>query len=207
VLQSGEVQPVGANVPAHVNVRVIVATNRNLMMEVSEGGFREDLFYRVAVGVLHLPPLRERTGDIGLLVDTLMKVINEDAVVQSGYKQKNISVKGRNILLSHAWQGNIRELYSTLLRASLWAKSPEISENDIQAALFKMPEKETGILGRELNKNFNIQDVMAEVARSYISQTLTESQGNKTQAAEKLGLASYQILKGWIEKYGPDNGL
>ncbi len=201
VLQGGEITPVGAIKSEFVDVRVIAATNRNLMTEVAEGRFREDLFYRVAVGVLHLPPLRERTGDIGLLVDELLGIINADAASQPGYKDKKISVKGKNILLSHAWPGNVRELYSTLLRASLWTQDDEITVEDIEAAIFQIPESKTGILSKELDNNFDIQDVIGEVARHYIKRALDESNGNKTLAAEKLGLASYQTLKGWIQKY------
>lgn len=201
VLQSGEITPVGSAKTESVNVRVVAATNRNLMVEVAEGRFREDLFYRVAVGVLHLPPLRKRTGDIGLLTDSLLKTINSDAANQPGYMQKKISVKGKNILLSHKWPGNVRELFSTLLRASLWAQKEEISEEDIKAAIFEMPENQTGILGRDMNESFDIQDVIGEVARHYIKRAMQEAKDNKTLAAEKLGLASYQTLKSWIEKY------
>lgn len=201
VLQGGEITPVGAIKPEFVDVRVIAATNRNLMIEVAEGRFREDLFYRIAVGVLHLPPLRERAGDIGLLVDELLGIINADAASQPGYTHKKISVNGKNILLSHEWPGNVRELYSTLLRASLWTQDNEITVEDVEAAIFKIPESKTGILSKELDNAFDIQDVIGDVARHYIKRALDESNGNKTLAAEKLGLASYQTLKGWIEKY------
>lgn len=160
VLQNGEVTAVGATKTTKVDVRIIAATNRNLMEEVSEGRFREDLFYRVAVGVIHLPPLRARGGDIGLLSDTLMKIINRDAAAQIDSKDKKISVKARKIILSHAWRGNIRELYSTLLRASLWAQQEEISEADVQSALFQMPNTKTGVLDRDIKEDFEIQEVM-----------------------------------------------
>lgn len=82
----------------------------------------------------------------------------------------------------------------------MWSRHQELSEADIQAALFQMPTESTGILGLELNEGFNIQNVIGEVVTYYIDRALTESQGNKTLAAQKLGLASYQTLKGWIKK-------
>ena len=201
VLQSGEVTPVGDTKSRKVDVRLIVATNRDLMVEVAEGRFREDLFYRVAVGVLHLPPLRARTGDLQLLANTLLDKINREAANQPSYKQKKISVKAKNIILSHPWKGNIRELHSTLLRASLWAQGDTINENDIQNALFQMPEKSEGILHRKINEAFDIQDIIKEVSEHYITRALKENQGKKKQTAELLGFKNYQTLKNWIEKY------
>jgi transcriptional regulator with PAS, ATPase and Fis domain len=201
VLQNGEITPVGSTKPIHLDVRVIAATNKNLMAEVAKGNFREDLFYRVAVGVLNLPPIRDRAGDISLLIDKIMQVINKQSYQDSNAKQKKISVKGRNILLSHPWHGNVRELYSTLLRASLWATDTIISESDIVSALFNMPNSQTDVMSRPFNKDFDIHDVMGSVARHYIKKALDESNQNLTQAAQKLGLGSYQTLKGWMDKY------
>jgi len=199
VLQSGEIAPVGSSSSIHVDIRVIAATNRDLLEEVSSGRFREDLFYRVAVGILNLPALREREGDISLLIDKLLEDINE-RVATDGNK-KEISVKGKNILVSHRWQGNIRELYATLLRAFIWSATNKITDTDIQSVIIKMPNQSEAILDREFVENFDIQDVMTEVARHYLTRALDESNQNLTQAAQKLGLASYQTLKGWIEKY------
>jgi transcriptional regulator with PAS, ATPase and Fis domain len=92
-------------------------------------------------------------------------------------------------------------LHSTLFRAALWAKGKEITDLDIEAAMFKMPEKAQGVLGRDINNNFNIQSVIDEVAQHYIKRALAESSDNKTKAAELLGLSSYQTLKNWIEKH------
>lgn len=201
VLQSGELIPVGATTPKQVDVRIIAATNRNLMTEVASGRFREDLFYRIAVGVLSLPPLREREGDIGLLADMLLDKINMEASGQPGYKYKKYSVKGRNFLLMQQWRGNIRELYSTLLRASLWVAGEQITEKELKAASFDMPETQEGVLNRKLGNNFNIQEVISEVIKHYIDKAKEESAGNKKKATELLGLANYQTLKNWEKKY------
>ncbi|MEZ1842313.1 sigma 54-interacting transcriptional regulator, partial [Pseudomonas putida] len=109
--------PVGSSQEFKVDVRLITATHRNLMQEVAQGRFREDLFYRIAVGVLHLPPLREREGDLLLLSERLLAgIASQDASLGD----KKISAEAKNLILQHPWRGNVRELQSTLLRAALW---------------------------------------------------------------------------------------
>ena len=92
VLQEKEVMRLGESKPIKVDVRIVAATNRNLIKEVGEGRFREDLFYRLAVAYLKLPPLRERTGDLGLLIDHSLELINRENETQPGYKHKKISI-------------------------------------------------------------------------------------------------------------------
>ena len=201
VIQSGELTPVGSTQSLNVDVRIIAATNRNLMEEVVEGRFREDLFYRIAIGVIHLPPLREREGDIGLLADILLEKINTDAAGQPGYKHKKYSASGRNFILNQPWKGNIRELYSTLLRASLWSTSEEITDIELKSVSFDMPSKAEGVLNKKLGNGFEIQRVISQVISHYIDLAKKEAAGNKTKAAELLGLANYQTLKNWEKKY------
>ena len=119
-LQEGRVQRIGSTKPRKIDVRVIAATNRNLRDEVAEQRFREDLFHRLAVGVLRLPALRERTGDVGLLIDHVLEKINTDCARQPGWVHKQLSVEARNLLLQHPWPGNVRELSNTLSRAAIW---------------------------------------------------------------------------------------
>jgi len=117
VLQEGTFTPVGSSQELKVDVRLITATHRNLMQEVAHGRFREDLFYRIAVGVLHLPPLREREGDLLLLSEKLLAgIASQDASLGD----KKISAEAKNLILQYPWRGNVRELQSTLLRAALW---------------------------------------------------------------------------------------
>ncbi len=199
VLQDGKFTPVGATREKTVNVRIITATNKKLMVEVSEGRFREDLFYRIAVGVLHLLPLRERQGDISLLADTLLAAIGTD---DKGLENKEISVDARNVILKQAWQGNVRELHSTLLRASLWSQGAIITAADVEQALFRMPEREIGVLGRDISQGIDINQVISEVSTHYIERALTEANGSKSKAAEMLGIKNYQTLNNRMEKYG-----
>ena len=134
VLQEGEITRVGATRPRRIDVRVIAATNRNLIEEVAEGRFREDLFFRLAVLVLKLPPLRQRTGDLGPLIDGLLSRINAESASEPDYVEKKLSAGARNILLQHAWPGNVRELQNTLRRAVVWSDGATIQKADIEEA-------------------------------------------------------------------------
>jgi transcriptional regulator with PAS, ATPase and Fis domain len=200
VLQSGELSKVGAAQTTKVDVRIIAATNRNLAAEIVQGQFREDLFYRVAVGIISLPPLRERTGDVALLADFLMTKINQEASSQPGYINKIISVKAKNIILSHTWPGNIRELQGTLLRASIWAETEQITAADIKEAMIERPQE---IISNELpdiGNGIDIQQVLDGIKRKYVTLALKKVAGNKKEAALLLGLPSYQTLSNWMEK-------
>ncbi|TRZ69280.1 MAG: sigma-54-dependent Fis family transcriptional regulator [Comamonadaceae bacterium] len=200
VLQSGEMSRVGDSGTIKVDVRVIAATNRNLSVEIALGRFREDLFYRVAVGIITLPPLRERTGDVAMLADYLMTKINQEASSQPGYINKIISIKAKNIILSHAWPGNIRELNGTLLRASIWADTEQITEADIKEAMIERPQQVTTSELPEIGNGIDVQQVLDGIRRKYITQALKKSAGNKKEAAVLLGLPNYQTLSNWMEK-------
>jgi transcriptional regulator with GAF, ATPase, and Fis domain len=202
VLQEHEVTRVGASLPKSINIRVIAATNRLLPEEVRGGRFREDLFYRLAVGVLQLPPLRHREGDMTLLIDSLLAGINAEASSQPGYKHKKLDVSARNILLRHGWPGNVRELHNALLRASIWASGEQITSEDIaeSLAVTVAPSAET-VLGRPLSDPISLPDLLNTVSRHYLQRAMTQAHGNKTEAARLLGLGSYQTLTNWLQKY------
>lgn len=202
VLQSGEFFPVGGAAARHVDVRIIAATNRDLMEEVVAGRFREDLFYRVAIAVLSLPPLRDRPGDILFLAEALLDRINHDAAGQPGFNKKEISVGAKNVIKRHPWPGNVRELYSTLLRASLWSREARIDAVGIEAALFRGAAKQQGVLDRDFIEGSDIQMVIDEVVQHYAGRALTQSGGNRSKAAALLGLSSYQTLNNWMKKHG-----
>jgi transcriptional regulator with PAS, ATPase and Fis domain len=197
VLQEGSFTPLGASKELCVNVRLITATHRNLMEKVSDGTFREDLFYRIAVGVLHLPPLREREGDLTLLAKRVLKAIGEK---DSGLKDKKISPEAMNIILRHPWRGNVRELQSSLLRAALWCHTDMIQAEDMRQSLFLMPERSSGIMTQDISQGIDLKEIVDNVARHYIPLALDAAQGKKTRAAQLLGLNNYQTLSNWMEK-------
>ncbi len=202
VLQQKKIRPVGFTADVPVDVRVIAATNRDLLDDVREGRFREDLYYRLAVLVLKVPPLREREGDLGYLIDKLLERLNGELGTRPGAVQKKLSVPARNLLLGHAWPGNVRELEATLRRAFIWSRGATLDEGELQDALLANPQvAPADILGRPLGEGFKLADVLGDVARHYLSRAMKDAQGNKTKAADLVWLANYQTLKNWLQKY------
>lgn len=203
VLQEREVTRVGATKARPIDIRVIAATNRVLPEEIRASRFREDLFHRLAVGVLLLPPLRQREGDLFLLIDSLLAIINAEAATQPGYTHKKLDVSARNLLLQHSWPGNVRELHNTLLRASIWASGDKITNQDVaeSLAVTVAPTVET-VLGRSLEQGISLPEIIADVARHYLERGMAQTHGNKSEAARLLGVGSYQTLSNWLQKYG-----
>lgn len=202
VLQDGRFTPVGSTKEQKVDVRIIVATNKDLVEEIAVGKFREDLFYRVAIGVISLPPLRERGSDLGLLAEKILDQINVEAANEPGYVHKKISVKAKKLIQSCSWPGNVRELHATLLRASLWHASEQLSDKDIQDALLLSKGSNDQILGRDILQGIDINNIISDVCTHYIERALHECGGSKSKAADLLGLKNYQTLNNWMEKYG-----
>lgn len=201
-LQEKEITRLGATQPITFDVRIIAATNRNLIDEVAAGHFRSDLFYRIAVAVLKLPPLRERSGDISLLIDCLLNQINKESEEEPGYKHKKISAAAKNLMLQHSWPGNVRELQNTLRRAAIWSVDPTIDIQDIREAMLPIIHTNNdNLLDRPLGKGFNLSELMEKLAQHYLKRALDEANGNKTKATELAGLPSYQTFSNWLKKY------
>ena len=201
-LQQHEITPLGESKPVKVDARIIAATHRNLTMDVAEGRFREDVFHRLAVGILNLPPLRERDGDLELLIDHLLDQINRDAAGKPEAQHKELSYDAKNLLLAHSWPGNIRELYHTLLRAAIWSASAVIEAADIQRSLLNVRKDAANLMDRSLGKGFELQALLDEISRHYISRALLKSGNKKKRAAELLGFSSYQTLSNWADRLG-----
>ncbi len=200
-LQEGEVTRVGDTKAIKVDVRIVAATHRTMLVEVSERRFREDLFYRLAVAVLKLPPLRARRGDILVLVDHILTRINTEGAQQS-YEQKKLSPATRTLLSKHAWPGNVRELENTLMRAVIWSQTDTISAEEMRNALLASPgQRADDILHRPLGEGLKLPDLLDHVAHHYLKRAMEESDGNKTEAAKMVGLPSYQTLTNWLDRY------
>lgn len=201
VLQEGEITPVGSARPKKVDVRVISATNRDLMSAVRNGYFRDDLFFRLAVIALRIPPLRNREGDIGLLIDDTWKRLNDEA---SGLQIpiKELSTSARNLLLHYSWPGNIRELQNTLTRLAVMSKAKSVTKIEASMAILGDLSDRTEILNRSLGNGFSLSETIGEVARHYLMRALKQAEGNKSESARLLGMANYQTLKNWLAKYG-----
>jgi transcriptional regulator with GAF, ATPase, and Fis domain len=194
VLQNGEIIRVGGNEPIRVDVRIIAATNADLGKAVEEGRFRKDLYYRLNVFNLTLPPLRERRDDILPLVnhfvDKYAKLLKREISM--------VTERGLNLLIGHSWPGNIRELENVIQRAVLLANNKVITESEIEigdlsgSGLEKSLQMDSSLLEQPLKES------MAEVERQIIYAALKRCNGKAQQAASKLGLgktALYEKLK------------
>ena len=201
-LQKKEITPVGASRSQVVDVRIVAATHRNLMADVVAGRFREDLFHRLAVGILRLPPLRARGEDLDILISYFLDQVNADAVGRPEAQHKMLSAAARGLLLQHPWPGNVRELYHTLLRAAIWSTSAEIKAEDIQASLLIVSQSEAQVLGRSLNKGFDLQELLDDVSRHYLVRAMKAAGNRKKRAADLLGFPNYQTLGNWLSRLG-----
>jgi DNA-binding NtrC family response regulator len=203
-LQEGEILPVGSSRARKVDVRVIAATNRSLAAEVEAGRFREDLFHRLAVAVLRLPPLRERREDLSLLIDRILVQVNREGEEQPGYVQKRLSAGARNLLLAHPWPGNVRELQNTMRRAAIWSSDAILTAEDVREALLPITggSGQGHVLDKALGEGLDLPAILTSVARHYLQRALDETRGNKTEAAKLVGLPSYQTFTNWMKRYG-----
>ncbi len=204
VLEEKKVWPVGARKAITVDVRIIAATNRSLYKEVLAGSFREDLFHRLAVAVIKLPPLRCRGEDIKLLLNCLLEKVNEESQDQPSYKDKKISPEGKNIMLRYAWPGNVRELLNTLRRIAIWSDDEIISAEEVQQALLTeiISLKEADdILGRELSQDFVLKDLLEFVEKHYIEKAWLQSGKKKQAAANLVGLNSHQNFGNKLKRF------
>jgi DNA-binding NtrC family response regulator len=177
-LQEGAVRRVGADRERAVNVRVVAATNRDLEHEVSQGRFREDLFWRLNVIHLHLPPLRERPFDIPLLVEHFLNKI----AAASGQPPLNVTPEALAVLTAYSWPGNARELENALERAVALAEGSLLTPDDLPERV-RTSGKTGSLLARAREQRMTVH----ELEREYIIETLRLTGGNKSRAAEILG--------------------
>lgn len=179
VLQEGEIKRVGENHVRKVEVRIIAATNKNLEEKIKDGSFREDLFYRLNVMNIYMPPLRERAEDIPVLAQSFLMLF------AGKYKKTLHGFAGDAMdrLLRHHWPGNIRELKNTIERAVVLAKGALVAKEDL-----RLPEPSNGA-AQALN-----HQSLEEVVRRLVEQTLRETSGNVTHAATRLG-----VSRRWIQ--------
>lgn len=203
-IQEKEIRPIGTDKPTKINVRIIAATHKNLMEEVAKGNFRSDLFYRLGVAVIQIPPLRQRGKDVDLLIDYFMQRINEEFAKQPNYKgPKQLSHTARIVLRNYQWPGNVRELENTLERAAMWTPGIKIEKQDILDSIITIKSQiNSYILNQPLGTELKVKEVIDKVAKHYLTRALKESGGNKSRAAELVGLGSHQTFSAWMEKHG-----
>ncbi|MEE2024867.1 sigma-54 dependent transcriptional regulator [Alkalimonas sp. MEB004] len=201
VLQQGEITRVGDSKTRRVDVRILAATHRPLISMVADGTFREDLFYRLAVGVIELPPLRQRREDIPVLVSQILAEINATFAKIPDYQSKKISDSAINFIKEQPWPGNIRALWNTLSRAVLWAKSDELSLQDIAGVQLQLKSNSQDNHSLPpLVAGFDVQQYIDGIKEKIIVAALEQTGGNLSKSAKLLGLANHQTLSNWMKK-------
>src|SRR6185503_15277620 len=193
VIQSGEFVPVGGSRPERVNVRIITATNRDLRQAVAKGVFREDLYFRIAVVRIAMPPLRERRMDIPLLVAHFLRQF-----IESGHRRdiRGLTPRAMTALTNYSWPGNVRELKNWIEQALVLADGDLIDLEHFPA------------LTREASDIMQAPTPLAplglrleELERWYVLETLRRADGNRTKAARQLGI-SLRGLQYKLRRYG-----
>src|SRR5262249_43533184 len=188
VLQEGTVRPVGGTQEKQVDVRIICATNRNLATQVERGAFRQDLYYRLMVFPIRLPPLRERPGDIPILAEHFLgRYTQEYRKAIAGFAQATLDA-----LCSYSWPGNIRELENEVQRLVIQSEPEAFLTPE---ALSPQIRKVEGTLARIAPKKGTLAEMMEQVERWLLIEALRENDGNKTQTAKALGITREGLHK------------
>jgi DNA-binding NtrC family response regulator len=178
VIEEREVRPLGDTNSYPIDVRIISSSNRDIKSTIQEGRFREDLYYRLNVIDIQLPPLRERKEDIPLLIQHFItKFSNEFKKNISG-----VSKDALKLLLNYSWPGNVRELENVIQRAMTLSQHEVILPEDLPATVIQTPDKK--LVEKALEENFTLD----QLEKEYIKKVLIEAGGNKSKAAEILGL-------------------
>jgi two-component system response regulator PilR (NtrC family) len=200
-LQERKVRPVGATAEIAVDVRVIAATNRDVEKDVAEGRFRQDLYYRLNIIRVEVPPLRSRTEDIPVLLDHFVRRF----AAEHGKPVRGLSQEAMRALLAHSYPGNVRELENAIERAVTLCAGPVVALGDL-------PPSIAGTVGEPAPKLLDLPEggcaldaVLGEVERRLILQALEKTGGVRTQAAKLLGV-TFRSLRYRLDKLGLDTG-
>jgi transcriptional regulator with PAS, ATPase and Fis domain len=192
-LQEGEVEPLGSNKLVRFDVRVVAATSRDLQQMVREGSFREDLFYRLNVLPIRVPPLRERQADMALLTETLC----DDIAMRSGTHHMELSGEAQALLAAQPWRGNIRELRNVLEQLALRSDSPLIDASELRAVLAAGGQTPSAAVAPQPSRAMPemaatvrpLAQRITELEHSAIAEALAHTRGNRTAAARLLGIS------------------
>ncbi len=214
VLQDGEVQPLGARIPTHVDVRVIAATNKVLEQEVAEGRFREDLFYRLNVMHVVVPPLRERLGDIPALARHLLARLT----TQHGIRSLGITSEALTLLTQHDWPGNVRQLQNVLFRAAVLCEGDALTPLDFPQIAAHIDAQRNGnvsLISGEQGSRQESSGVtlfeptghirqLADIEADVIRLAIGHYRGRMTEVARRLGIGRSTLYRKLAE-LGIDN--
>ena len=183
-LEAKEILPIGSTTPRHIDVRVLAATNRNLKNEVEAGRFREDLFYRLNIMEIHIPPLRERPEDIPLLVEYFIKQHNPEL-------KKNfcdIDDDALRILMSLPWKGNVRELDNVMEHTMILAEGERITSKDLPAAIVASSADNSAF-------TFNLKDALRHFEKQHIIRALEQAGQDRRETAKLLEISLSSLYR------------
>ena len=185
-IEAKEILPIGATTPIKIEVRIIAATNRNLRKAVEEGAFREDLYYRLNVIGIEIPPLRERREDIPLLVEHFIRLHNRE--LKKNYK--GVDSATMKLLMCLPWKGNVRELDNMIEHAMILGSGEWITVRDLPRAL----QQDVGIVP-DLPDTDNLRDALRAFEKAHIQSVLAKSNQDKKQAAQRLGVSLSSLYR------------
>jgi len=190
VLQDGIFYRVGGNKPISVDIRIIAATNQNIPEEITKGNFREDLYYRLNVVELHVPPLRERRKDVPLLVHHFVDMFKKE----KGHNQLDISDEAMDIMMNYDWPGNIRELRNAVERAVVMGNGKQILPGDL-------PMFKTDSSINSIEFGYTLQEAVDDFKKKFIKVNLNHTNGNQSKAAAIMGIQRTYLSR-LISKFG-----
>jgi two-component system nitrogen regulation response regulator NtrX len=202
VLQEGEVERIGSARTLKVDVRVIAATNKDLEAEIEKGTFREDLFFRLSVIPIRVPPLRERREDIPLLVRHFTELFSRE----SNFRPKRFSARAMELLQQHRWKGNVRELRNTVERLMIMTPTDVIDEADLRGvlkveAIEPAPGEGVPAAGAPGPRPATLREFKETSERAFLVDKLKENAWNISRTAEVIGTPRSNLYKK-LEQYG-----
>jgi transcriptional regulator with PAS, ATPase and Fis domain len=183
-LEAKDILPIGMTTPRHIDVRVLAATNRDLTQEVAAGRFREDLFYRLNVMEIHIPPLKDRPEDIPLLIDYFIKRHNPE--LKRNFQ--GIDAEAVQLLMSLPWKGNVRELDNVIEHTMILAEGERITLKDLPAAVVASGAGHAAF-------TFNLRDALSQFEKQHITRVLEQTNQDRKEAAKLLDISLSSLYR------------
>lgn len=204
-LEQREIKRVGGNIPVPIDVRVICATNRNLRREIDEGRFREDLYYRLSVVKVSMPPLRERPEDIPILIERFLTTNRSNSLPNGEFKVRRVEDDALKMLARYPWPGNVRELMNVLERVVSFVDGDSISKSHLDFVFAEMAHGEDRTERMKVDADIPFKDakqkVVEDFEKEYLSELLVRYNHNLSKAAREAKI-DRKHLRNLCKKYG-----